>query len=74
MARSAQLAGSGWEAETRLNVAVVKAGIPKAHYVIKGVQNPTKIASRPLDWVTEMGHVAVATLLYGPSLVRYALP
>ncbi len=69
-ARTVPLAGSGWEAETRINAAVAKAGMPWRHVVMRGVRNRTK---GTVPWATEFGHVLTALATYGPELVRYSL-
>jgi glycosyltransferase involved in cell wall biosynthesis len=69
-ARSVPLAGAGWEAETRINAAAAKAGLPWRHVVMQGVRNRTKPT---VPWATEFGHVLTALATYGPELARYAL-
>jgi glycosyltransferase involved in cell wall biosynthesis len=67
LARSAGLDGSGWRAETLLNVAVAKARVGWHHLILRGVTNPT----RPRNWPGELAHVGAATLDYGPELIGY---
>ena len=71
IAHRARLAGSGWEAETRLNVAVAQAGLPWLHEVLVGVHNRHKVTRDPWGWARELGHVATVMATYGPELVRY---
>ena len=71
VAVQARLAGSGWKAETRLNVTVARMGLPWRQVVLKGTSNPTKIDRHPLAWLAEMGQVATVGLAYAPELVAY---
>lgn len=65
VARAAGLARAGWAAETRLNVAVERAGLPWAHYVMAGVTNPTRPS------LVKYGSVLAQFLLWSPELARY---
>lgn len=71
-ARTVPLAGSGWEAETRINAAVAKAGMPWQHIVLHGVRNRNKIRRDFRGWATEFGRVMTVTATYGPELLTYA--
>lgn len=70
-ARSIPLAGSGWEAETLINVAAVKQGLLHRQVVLRGVRNPTTVVQSPLGWLGKIGHMAEVSVRYGPELVRY---
>lgn len=69
--RSVKLAGTGWEPETALNVAVVRAGLPHRQIILRGVANRSKAIRSPLAWLTEFVQVTKIMALYGPDLVRY---
>lgn len=65
VARSAGLCGAGWKAESRLNAAVARAGLPWRHVVMHGVRNP--FSWHPLSW----WKVPVGIVGYLPELARY---
>lgn len=69
--RSVRLAGTGWEPETALNVAVVRAGLPHRQVILKGVANRSKAIRSPAAWLDELAQVVKITALYGPDLARY---
>lgn len=68
--RTVPLYGSGWQAETRINAAVARVGMPWNHLVLHGVRNRTKDRQA---WAAEFGHVLTALGTYGPELVSYSL-
>ena len=68
-ARTIPLAGAGWQAETRINVAVARAGLPHRQVVLKGVSNPRRAG--PVKWVTELAQVSAVSVAHGPELARY---
>lgn len=72
LARTVGLAGAGWEAETRLNVAVAELGLPWRHIVLKGVSNRSKTFGDPLAFAGEMLDVATVAATDLPALARYA--
>ncbi len=72
LARSVHLAGSGWRAETLLNVAIARHHLPWRHLVFEGVRNSSKIVAHPVGWADEAARVAAVTAQYGPDLHRYA--
>lgn len=65
VARAAGLARAGWAAETRLNVAVERAGLPWRHYLMEGVTNPLRPS------VGKYLSVLAQYLLWAPELARY---
>lgn len=73
LARSVNLDGAGWKAETLINVAVAEAGLPWEHITLTGVTNLAKgkVFTAPWSWAKELGRVVDSTILYGPELVRY---
>jgi hypothetical protein len=73
LARSVNLDGAGWKAETLINVAVAEAGLPWAHITLTGVTNLAKgkFFTAPFQWLGELAKVIDASILYGPELVRY---
>lgn len=74
IARAADLAGSGWKAEMRINAEVAKAGLPWSHFVLNGVDNLSKFKAmeNPGAWLWEQLQLFDATLQYLPELVAYA--
>ena len=70
-ARSIGLAGTGYEAETRINVAVAKAGLPHRQIILRGVRNPTSVLGSPGQWLAKMTDVVRANLRYAPELAHY---
>ena len=71
LARSVDLAGSGYRAETLLNAAVGRARLPHSNYVLVGVKNPTRITRAPVSWLTMWGDLALIALLNLPGLYGY---
>ena len=71
LARSVDLAGSGYRAETLLNAAVGRARLPHSNYVLVGVKNPTRITRAPVSWLTMWGDLALIALLNLPGLYAY---
>ena len=51
LARQVPLEGSGWKAETLINMAVQKAGLPTAYVVMKSVYNPSRFLATPIRWI-----------------------
>ena len=71
VARSVPLAGSGWRAETLLNVAVTRLDLPHRQIILKGVANRSKVVRSPWAWAKEVGQVVDTAACYGPELLRY---
>lgn len=65
------LAGSGYEAEMRINAAVGKAGLPHKTVLLRGVTNPTRAAVSPWRFAKMVGSVATASLYLSLELLRY---
>lgn len=62
--------GSGWKAETLLDAACAREGLPHRQLILDGVAN-----TRPKDfrgWLSEVVRVAAIQALYAPTLARYA--
>ena len=75
LAESVPLAGSGWRAETLINVAVAKAGLPWRHVKFEGVTNLAKgkIVNHPIEWADEFARVIDIWAMYLPELVTYMM-
>jgi len=73
LALSVPLWGSGWRAETLINVAVAKAGLPWRHVKFEGVTNLAKgkIVNHPYAWADEFARVIDIWIMYLPELVTY---
>jgi glycosyltransferase involved in cell wall biosynthesis len=65
LARSVGLAGVGWQAETKINAAVGRAGLPWRQYLLEGVINPARLDLG--EWLSIMA----AYLSNAPDLLRY---
>lgn len=72
-AKTLPLAGSGYEAEMRINAAVGKAGLPHRTVVLRGVTNPTRAARNPWRFARMAASVAGAAVYLSPELARYEL-
>lgn len=71
LARSVRLAGSGWRAETRINVAVAEHHLPWRHILFAGVRNSTKLGRSPIQWFDEVARVIAISAAFAPELVSY---
>jgi len=73
LARTVQLDGAGYRAETLINAAVGRARLPHKNYVMVGVHNPTRASRAPVSWVTMWGDLALLAFLNLPGLIAYAM-
>lgn len=64
LAEEVRLTGTGWKAELILNAACMKAGIPWAHVLMRGVKNPRR--NKPDEWLK----VTAAALEHAGPLSR----
>lgn len=73
LACSVRLRDSGWRAETLINVAVAKAGLPWRHVKFVGVTNLAKgkIVNHPYAWADEFARVIDIWIMYSPELITY---
>ena len=71
LAASLPLAGSAWRAETIINVAVARAGLPHSHLLLAGVFNPPKPLEQTPERVRSWAQVAGEELAHAPELIRY---
>jgi len=73
LANEVNLAGAGWRAETLINVAIAKAGLPWRHVTFEGVTNLAKgkIFNHPLEWADELVRVFDIWAMYLPELLTY---
>jgi glycosyltransferase involved in cell wall biosynthesis len=73
LAESVPLKDSGWRAETLINVAVAKAGLPWRHVKFHGVTNLAKgkIVNHPYAWADEFARVIDIWIMYSPELITY---
>jgi len=73
LANTVPLAGSGWRAETLINVAVARAGLPWRHVKFEGVTNLAKgkIVNHPIEWADEFARVIDIWAMYLPELLLY---
>lgn len=65
--RSLKLAGTGYRAELLIDAAAGRAGLPHAHYILKGMHNPRRPWRHPLM----LADLAVVAVLHAPSLAEY---
>ena len=73
LARTVQLDGAGYRAETLINAAVGRARLPHKNYVMVGVHNPTRASRAPVSWVTMWGDLALLAVVNLPGLIAYAM-
>jgi glycosyltransferase involved in cell wall biosynthesis len=74
LARKANLANHGWEAETRINALVGRYGLSWKHFHLDGVEHESKLAGHdPSGWFNTMQHVGMASIKYGGDLLNYVL-
>lgn len=66
-ARGLRLAGTGYRAELLIDAAVGRAGLPHAHYILRGMHNPRRPWRHPLM----LGDLALVALLHAPALIDY---
>ncbi len=66
-ARGLRLAGTGYRSELLIDAAVGRAGLPHAHYILRGMHNPGRPWRHPLMF----GDLAVVALLHAPALIDY---
>ena len=71
-ARRLRLDGAGWRSETLINAAAARARLPRAHIMLWGVSNTSKVARTPLGWAVELAKVGLVNLELAPELARYA--
>lgn len=74
LAQAANLHGTGWQAEHRINAMVGRYGLPWRHFLLEGVQHTSKIGKRnPRGWADTMMQVGIAGFSYGHDLINYTL-
>lgn len=71
IARQIPLAGSGYEAELRIDAALGKMRTPHRTVVLHGVTNPTRAVVSPWRWLKMAGAVAATSAYLLPELVAY---
>lgn len=68
IAHKADLYGSGWEAETRINLACKRNSIGTVYVALKGVVNRSKIIQDPVGWGFEAAQVGSVMARHGAEL------
>lgn len=68
IAHKADLYGSGWEAETRINLACKRNAIGTVYVSLKGVVNRSKIIQDPVGWGFEAVQVGSVMARHGGEL------
>lgn len=71
LARRLPLAGSGYEAELRIDAALGRLGVPHRTVILRGVTNPTRAKVSPWRFAKMAASVAAASLYSLPELLAY---
>lgn len=71
VARRLPLAGSGYEAELRIDAALGRMRVPHRTVILRGVTNPTRAVSDPARFLRMAGGVAAASAYLLPELLAY---